>query len=487
LIGRILDEKYEIVRSIGAGGMGGVYEAVDIGNGKIVAVKVIHASLASDDDTALLTRFEREARTAGSLDSRHIARVMDAGVDRESYLPFMVMEYLAGEDTQKLFGRLGVVNPDLALRIAAQACMGLSKAHEARIVHRDIKPANLFLAEEQGSERVVKLLDFGVAKITRRSDSMPNDGLTQTGAILGSPLYMSPEQARSARLVDHRSDLWSLGVVLYRALTGRTPYQHVRGLGELVLALCSDLPPLVQYFAPWVSPEITAIVDRALRIDPNQRFQSAEEMIEAIRPLLSGGFAIDAAMLEPLSTAARAATAPLFVRQAQAGPIVPLALSAPLAMEADADAMDVNAVRAPVSNSTQTALGLGGDMTISDAAPPRAHGILTAPTALIVLLSLALGGLGVYAFTRSSSGASGAPSPSAASASVVTPSTSASAMDPRSATPPVTTASFTGPSPRSPASRASSMPGPAERARPLDAAKPKEPHRLDHTTFGDRK
>jgi serine/threonine-protein kinase len=225
LIDTILGDKYLIVRRIGSGGMGIVYEATQLDTGQPVAVKVIHASLiALDDDGSMMTRFAREAKTAGEIDSPHIARVLDVGTDPESGCPFMVMEYLVGEDAHDLFERLGPVSPGLALRIVAQACEGLRKAHAAGVVHRDIKPANLFLARGEEGERVVKLLDFGVAKVQEdASESGAQEGLTQTGSMLGSPMYMSPEQARSAREVDHRSDIWSMGMVLYRALAGRTP------------------------------------------------------------------------------------------------------------------------------------------------------------------------------------------------------------------------------------------------------------------------
>src|SRR5262249_24458096 len=155
----------------------------------------------------------------------------DAGTDAETCLPFLVMEYLEGEDVQHLIKRLGPLSPDLALRIVAQACLGLDRAHEARIIHRDIKPANFFLAkagfDTHPAQRVVKLLDFGIAKIAPDPsyDSGETAGLTRTGSMLGSPLYMSPEQARGHKDIDRRADVWSMGVVLYQALTGRTPHQ----------------------------------------------------------------------------------------------------------------------------------------------------------------------------------------------------------------------------------------------------------------------
>src|SRR5689334_19812220 len=235
--------------------MGSVYEAVDSVTGARVAVKLITAETARN--ATLMGRFEREARAAATIDTPHIVKVLDAGHDAESELPFIVMEFLEGEDVQQLIKRLGPLPPDLALRIVAQACLGLDRAHEARIIHRDIKPANFFLAKVGGGaapQRVVKLLDFGIAKITHDPSESKAEtaGLTRTGSMLGSPLYMSPEQARGHKDLDRRADLWSLGVVLYQALTGRTPHQDTDALGELIIAICTEEPSPIQELAPWV-------------------------------------------------------------------------------------------------------------------------------------------------------------------------------------------------------------------------------------------
>ncbi|MFS8067986.1 MAG: serine/threonine-protein kinase, partial [Byssovorax sp.] len=157
----VIGARYRVVRLLGAGGMGAVYEAIDAENGARVAVKVITAEAAASE--TLMSRFAREAEAAAAIDTPHIVRVFGVGRDEERRVPFLVMEYLEGEDLQQLIKRLGPLAPDLALRIAAQACLGLQRAHEMRIIHRDIKPANFFLAQTGGGQRVVKLLDFGVA------------------------------------------------------------------------------------------------------------------------------------------------------------------------------------------------------------------------------------------------------------------------------------------------------------------------------------
>ena len=293
--------------------MGAVYEAVDQTTGARVAVKLIHRivmSGATEDTSARVGRFQREAKAASAIDSEHVARVLDWGTDNDG-APFMVMELLEGEDLQRLFKRVDVLRPDVAVRIGAQACAGLAKAHEAHIVHRDIKPGNLMLARAPSGDLVVKLLDFGIAKV--RPEMGPGSettGLTRTGALLGSPRYMSPEQARGSKTLDYRTDLWSLGVVLFRALTGRLPHESADALGEFIVVLCSEPPPSVQEVAPWVPPEIAAIVDRALQIDRDKRFASADEMHEALLALLPHGDRLRSEMLAPLEPAGRVLTQP---------------------------------------------------------------------------------------------------------------------------------------------------------------------------------
>jgi serine/threonine-protein kinase len=306
MIGRTLDDRYAIVRLLGQGGMGAVYEARHTGTGRRVAVKIILGVGAQNVDH--VARFEREARAVGAVESDYIAQVFDTGRDRETGAPYIAMEFLEGEDVQALIERLGPLPIDLALRIALQACLGLERAHAAGVIHRDIKPANLFLARKEHGARVVKLLDFGVAKITA---SGPEDhGLTKTGAMVGSPLYMSPEQARGSGGVDARSDLWSLGITLFQAIAGRRPNDGVQGLGELLILICSTPAPWLQTVAPWAPAEVAQVVRRALTIDPAARFGSAGEFADALRALLPYGHAIVDPMLVPLGATTRSFAAP---------------------------------------------------------------------------------------------------------------------------------------------------------------------------------
>lgn len=305
LVGTTLDERYQIVRRIGAGGMGSVYEAQHAGTGRRVAIKVISTGDFTKD-AQLVGRFQREAKAAGAIDTEHICQVLDTGTDPNSGLPYMVMEFMTGEDVAQLFNKVGVVSPELALKIVGQACLGLSKAHAAHVIHRDIKPANLFLAKRDGDAILVKVLDFGIAKVKMEHASEVGDaGLTRTGTMLGSPLYMSPEQARGSKSIDHRADIWSLGVVLYQALSGRTPYHHIDALGELIIAICSEPPRPVQDFAPWVPKEVAGIVHKALRADAAERYQTASEMFEAIKALLPNGVKLEESELVGITDAER--------------------------------------------------------------------------------------------------------------------------------------------------------------------------------------
>jgi serine/threonine-protein kinase len=179
------------------------------------------------------------------------------------------------------------------------------------VVHRDIKPANVFLARLDGGEVVVKVLDFGIAKLRmEKFSTVDGTSLTQSGSLLGSPYYMSPEQAKGAKHIDHRADIWSLGIVLYEALAGVTPFTEYETLGSLIIAICSQHPPPLQERAPWIGPDVAGIAHRAIAHDPGQRFQSVLEMLTPIQALLPAGHAIHESRLLPLRPEARQGAAP---------------------------------------------------------------------------------------------------------------------------------------------------------------------------------
>ena len=295
LIGETLGRKYKLVRLLGEGGMGAVYEAEQAEQApqndapSRVAVKVLHSHLL-DPSLEWQRRFRREARAASAITSDHIVRVLEIETDEVTQAPYLVTEYLEGEDLQQLIDRVGPLAPEGALRIALQALAGLKEAHAARVVHRDIKPANIFLAKGPGGSITVKLLDFGIAKIKADPLGLSHDtSVTATGGFLGSPLYMSPEQVQNSRDVDHRTDLWSLGSALYCALAGRAPHQHASSVGQLLVAICTQPPPPLGDVAPWVPPEVAKVVHQAIERRPEDRFPSAGAMLDAILELVPSG------------------------------------------------------------------------------------------------------------------------------------------------------------------------------------------------------
>ncbi len=319
MIGATLARRYALRRLIGQGGMGQVYEADHTETGERVAVKVLHGHLL-DAEGEGARRFRREAEAAGAIHGDHIVRVLDAGTCEETGHLYLVTEYLDGEDLQRLLDRTGPLSPEGALRVAWQALAGLVEAHAARVVHRDVKPANLFVARGEGREGsavTMKILDFGIAKVRPDPLGLTNAaGLTTTGGILGSPLYMSPEQVQSSRDVDHRTDLWSVGCVLYACIAGRAPHQHLASVGQLLVAICTTPPPPLREVAPWVPAGIAEVVGRALAIHPDARYPSAEAMLDAIRRLTPTGALSDALLVpsgehpRPVSAVSPASTPP---------------------------------------------------------------------------------------------------------------------------------------------------------------------------------
>jgi len=377
---RVIDGTYKLVRQLGGGAMGAVYEALHLGTMRRVAVKVIASEkLAADKE--IVGRFRTEAMATGAIESQHIAQVLDTGTDRETGSPYIVMEFLVGEDMEATLERLGPLPPPLALRVTAQACLGLQKAHDTGVIHRDIKPANIFLAHRDGGECVVKIVDFGIAKM--RLDPLgagQGKSATRSGTMLGSPLYMSPEQAFGRKTLDHRTDIWSLGVVLYELLTGKAPHAAAETVGELVVAVCQQPPRLVQEDAPWVSSELAWVVHKALALAPSERFQTADEMLSAVRALLPVGHAIDESMLVPLTAAELALVA-------RRMPIVP-AMRAPspsLAGVPDAAVSPTSRARSPA----RTTVGFetsGGQRDVRPAAI-LAGFLVLAVTGLVVAAS----------------------------------------------------------------------------------------------------
>ncbi len=310
LIGELIGGRYRVVRKISSGGMGIVCEGVHAVTGRKVALKIIRDVHGfGGEKESWLVRFKREARAAGSIDTPHIAQVFDASTDDATGQPFIAMELLSGKDLSSTLKELGPVPVDVALKIVAQACIGLERAHEAGVIHRDIKPGNLFLSEARSGEITVKLVDFGIAKVVDEPTHADGAELTQTGSLLGTPTYMSPEQAKGLRSIDVRSDIWALGVVLYKALSNTVPHPKREGLGQLIITICTEQAPSIQTRAPWVTPEVARILDKALRIDPEQRYQSAAEMRAEVETIIGPDRRLQTSMIRGLTDEERASVA----------------------------------------------------------------------------------------------------------------------------------------------------------------------------------
>jgi serine/threonine protein kinase len=311
LLGKKLAGRYELARAIGEGGMGAVYEATGP-TGAQVAVKVLRADLVGSSPDAM-RRFVREARMAMSIQSDHVVRMTEVDTDMALGVPFISMELLEGCDLARLLREAGPLEPSAVCRVFIDACRGLSAAHALGVVHRDIKPANIFLHQpaDRAGEVVVKICDFGIAKQTSTAgefDQTSTD-LTRTGGMLGSPLYMSPEQARNAKGVDARTDVWSISMSMYEALCGQRAWPGFSSAGELVLAICTqDVRPL-QDIAPWVPPDLADAVHRGLRRDARDRIATVDELARSLAPHAARCPLLTVAALRSLTPAQRSVVA----------------------------------------------------------------------------------------------------------------------------------------------------------------------------------
>jgi serine/threonine protein kinase len=276
--GLIVGGKFRLDAVIGRGGMGSVWSATHSTLGHRVAVKLVAREFVRSPEA--LRRFDAEAKAAARLASRHVVQVFDNGT-LDDGTPYIAMEMLSGENLAQRVERQGSLPLNDVVDILSQCCKGLARAHAAGIVHRDIKPDNIFLARAPDEDReVVKILDFGVAKITLGEEGSTSQ--TGTGAVLGTPLYMSPEQARGSRDVDHRTDLWSLAMVAYYALTGLLAIGG-ETFGAVLLKICVEPLPSLLAGAPLLPLSMDRWFQQACAREPAERFQNAQEFIDSLR------------------------------------------------------------------------------------------------------------------------------------------------------------------------------------------------------------
>ncbi|MBW2465382.1 MAG: PhnD/SsuA/transferrin family substrate-binding protein, partial [Deltaproteobacteria bacterium] len=273
---KTLGGKYQLGRMLGEGGMGSVYEAEHVGLAKRVAIKLLSENYAEDE--IFVKRFRREARAMAAVTHDNVVQVMDTGEDEDG-IPFIVMELLEGEPLASVIRRERVLTPSAATDIAAQVLAGLAAAHKKGIIHRDLKPANVFLTQTEDGHQRTKVLDFGISKF---SSDLTNVNMTAEGAVIGTPAYMSPEQVKGRSDVDQRADLYAVGVMLYRMLTGRLPFAAKKPRQIYDKILKGDPKP-IQTLQPTVPDALVAVVMKAMSLRRSERYATAEEFFEDLR------------------------------------------------------------------------------------------------------------------------------------------------------------------------------------------------------------
>jgi len=297
--GQVLAGKYRVERVLGIGGMGVVVSALHLQLDERVALKFLLPEALDNPES--VARFAREARAAVKIKSVHVARVSDVGT-LDTGAPYMVMEFLNGHDLSALLRDRGPMPAADAVDYVLQACEALAEAHALGIVHRDLKPANLFMIMGTDGAPCIKVLDFGISKITT-ADSSGDYGMTSTQAIMGSPLYMSPEQMTSSRDVDGRSDIWSVGTILFELLTGRTPF-----LGDTMPQLCGMIlqepAPLPRTLRSDLPEGLQAVIMRCLEKRREVRFANVGELAQALAPFGSAQAARSAERVSKVLSAA---------------------------------------------------------------------------------------------------------------------------------------------------------------------------------------
>jgi len=417
-----------LLSPIGEGGMGSVWLADHTGLNTRVVVKFMLDGL--DSSTTARARFKREAEAASQVKSPHVVQTFDYGVTSEG-VPFIVMEHLEGRDLGAELAARGALDPATVVTIVTQVAKALTKAHAAGLLHRDIKPANIFLCHgEAEDELFVKLLDFGIAKTPNVEGEADLDGQTKTGQVVGTPFYMSPEQVTAQKVVDLRSDLWSLGIVAFEALTGHRPYDGP-SFGALAVKIATGEQPRPSAENPALPASVDAWFARACARDPAARFASARELADGLRgafegvvslpPVASGGAISDS---RPASSGSRP-TKPSAGSEETDRPSFVLAST----VQTDDPTGDPSALarsepgRAVVASAERT-----GDSAASSGKAP-ARGKLVVPVVALAVITLALA---AGWMAREHSGSEPAPSTHAA----VSVAPFASASPPASTTAP---------------------------------------------------
>jgi serine/threonine protein kinase len=421
--GALVAERFRLVRPLGQGGMGSVWLAQDVSLETPCAVKFIHGEAAESAEAR--ARFEREAKSAAQLRSPNVVTILAHGVSEGT--PYIAMEYLEGEDLEHRIERAGRLSPQQTLGIMAQVAKALARAHAASLVHRDLKPANIFIVPDEGGE-LVKVLDFGVAKSNLAG---AGGGNTKTGAMVGTPFYMSPEQARGTKAIDHRSDLWALAVIIFRRMTVQLPFVS-DALGDLLVQIITDPVPVPSRVAPGLPASFDAWWARASMRDPAQRYPSARELVDAFA--LSFGLTQSSAASSAVERPSSGEWLPMGAGVAASGPVAGTPNPGAWPSSPDAQARGVSSPgfvpsAATVALSSSSPAGMSTSSAAGPAPRSGRAGLVLAVGSVVALLC---GSLVVALVFR---GASPGPS-TGGTASVAPPPPSAVVQEPRSPTSP---------------------------------------------------
>jgi serine/threonine-protein kinase len=388
--GTMLADKYRVERVLGRGGMGVVVAATHVELDQRVALKFLLPEAMESSE--VVERFAREARAAVKIESEHVARVIDVG-KLENGLPYMVMEYLNGRDLAALLDEQIKLSIEDALEYVLQACEAIAQAHVLGIIHRDLKPANLFVTNRADGTTSIKVLDFGISKVSM-AGAPAEMNLTQTAAIMGSPTYMSPEQMRASRDVDPRADIWALGVILYELLSGQPPFMGAT-MPELCANILTAAPQPLRPMRPDVPEALEAAIMRCLDKNPAGRFANVAELTNAIvdfapkRARISAerstrilrGAGVKTASLPPLASIAP---------EPKAAPVTVVATATAGAWSQASDAKAAPSKPKPAASNAKFAIaggialaGIGGFLALQMRAEPPvvATTVLTPPSA----------------------------------------------------------------------------------------------------------
>jgi len=479
--GDILAGKYRVDRILGAGGMGVVVAATHEALDQKVAIKFLLPTMVDNSD--LVRRFLREGRAAGKLKSEHVAKVIDVG-SLESGSPYMVLEYLEGRDLSEVLKAEGPLPVTVAIRFILQAIEAIAEAHSVKIIHRDLKPQNLFLTHRVNGDPLVKVLDFGISKAIEEASA--EFQLTRSQSLLGSPLYMSPEQMRSSRAVDERSDVWSLGVLLHELLTARHPFESDTIPG-LVFQVTMEPPTPIREHRPEVDEGLERVIQRCLAKNAADRYANVAELARDLEPF--GGDAVRgmstsiAAVLKPPQGFRSSLASFSDISAVTENPLAPTLdaksdpnLARQLEQSASASRARLAAQKPDGSDPAAAASAWGNTQSGISSRPPRK------PTWIYGAAAFALVGVGVGATllvtSRTStppSGASGAalsaaPSAGAAPSSAPSVAHTAPPADVASAAPTSTTTTSSTTTSDAPALHASTRPAGKPATKPAPSA-----------------